>query len=332
MSMRTHDLYSFEICAGAGGQALGLELAGFRHVGVAELDESACQTLRLNRPEWNVRHADVREVAGGDFRGVDLFAGGVPCPPFSIAGKQLGADDERDLFPTALRLIQECRPKSVLLENVPGFATAKFSAYRRAIATKLTRWGYSVEWQVLNACNFGVPQLRPRFILVAMRGRAAQRFSWPQPSGTPPTVGDSLYDLMASRGWRGAANWAAKARGIAPTLVGGSKRHGGPDLGPTRARLAWRELGVEARSLAELPPDSNFPADGLPRLTIRMAARVQGFPDTWAFWGKKTAAYRQVGNAFPPPVALAVGGAIKAALLGHSSADTREQRLLALGA
>jgi DNA (cytosine-5)-methyltransferase 1 len=310
------DLTALEICAGAGGQALGIEMAGFRHAAACEIDTAACDTLRLNRPTWTVVQNDVRELNGADYRGIDLLAGGVPCPPFSIAGKRLGPDDERDLFPTALRLVHESKPAAVLLENVPGLATTKFSDYRAAVAADLTRWGYTVAWQVLNACNFGVPQLRPRFVLVAIKGSAAERFRWPQATGTPPTVGDTLYDLMASRGWRGASAWAAHASAIAPTLVGGSKRHGGPDLGPTRARLAWRTLGVEARSLADAAPDSGFTIEGLPRLTTRMAARIQGFPDSWAFSGKKTAAYRQIGNAFPPPVAHAVATAIQCALSG----------------
>lgn len=326
------ELSSLEICAGAGGQALGLELAGFDHAAAAELDASACETLKLNRPSWRVISGDIRDLSGREFRGIDLLAGGVPCPPFSIAGKQLGADDDRDLFPTALRLVQESKPAAVMLENVPGLATAKFSAYRRRVAETLSRWGYTVEWQVLNACNYGVPQLRPRFILVAIKNRWADGILWPQAQGTPPTVGEALGDLMASRGWRGAAAWAQRARSVAPTLVGGSKKHGGPDLGPTRARLAWRELGVEAKSLAEFPPDADFPSDGMPRLTVRMAARVQGFPDSWSFAGKKTAAYRQVGNAFPPPVATAVGAAIRNALLGLKSESRDEQPRLNLRA
>jgi DNA (cytosine-5)-methyltransferase 1 len=323
------DLTALEICAGAGGQALGIEMAGFRHAAACEIDTAACDTLRLNRPRWNVIESDVRELHGADYRGIDLLAGGVPCPPFSIAGKRLGPDDERDLFPTALRLVRESKPAAVLLENVPGFATAKFSDYRAALIANLARSGYTVAWQVLNACNFGVPQLRPRFVLVAVKGNAAKRFLWPQPAGSPPAVGDTLYDLMASRGWRGASAWATRASAIAPTLVGGSKRHGGPDLGPTRARLAWRELGVEARSLADAPPDSAFTIEGLPRLTTRMAARIQGFPDNWTFSGKKTAAYRQIGNAFPPAVAHAVATAIRSALGGATRIGTDEQGPLA---
>lgn len=323
-------LSALEICAGAGGQALGLEAGGFEHAAAIEIDNAACETLRLNRPGWNVLPLDVREVEGRDYRGIDLLAGGVPCPPFSIAGKQLGPDDERDLFPTALRLVAEAKPAAVMLENVPGLATAKFSDYRRGIAGKLDRMGYAVEWQVLNACNFGVPQLRPRFVLVGVKKKWADRFHWPEPVGTPPTVGEALRHLMAERGWRGVSGWVKRARGIAPTLVGGSKKHGGPDLGPTRARLAWRELGVEARSLAELAPDPDFPVDGFPRLTIRMAARVQGFPESWAFAGRKTAAYRQVGNAFPPPVATAVASVIRETITGVSAPRDEAQPSLRL--
>lgn len=328
--MANSKLTSLEICAGAGGQALGLELAGFDHVAAIELAPEACATLRLNRPEWDVREADVREVSGKEFRGIDLFAGGVPCPPFSIAGKQLGEDDERDLFPAALRIVEEAKPAAVMLENVAGLASARFAPYRKRIVTKLTKLGYELDWQVVNACNYGVPQLRPRFILIATRNKYAGRFVWPQAVGTPPTVGESLHELMAARGWRGAARWREIAKGIAPTLVGGSRKHGGPDVGPTRARLAWAQLGVNGISIADAAPDRDFPIDGVPRLTVRMGARVQGFPDSWLFSGKKTAAWRQVGNAFPPPVAAAIGLEIANALLGRKTRRPIDQQVLAL--
>lgn len=321
-------LSTVEICAGAGGQALGLEQAGFGHEAAVELDAAACATLRANRPAWDVVQRDVRELQGSDYRGVALFAGGVPCPPFSVAGKQLGSQDERDLFPDALRLIREIRPRAVMLENVPGLATAKFADYRRRLAGKLSQLGYVVYWQVLNACNFGVPQLRPRFILVGLSGKAADCFAWPRPVGAPPEVGTVLLEPMASRQWAGASAWSRRARGVAPTLVGGSKLHGGPDLGPTRARKAWAELGVDGRGLADLPPAADYPEDAMPRLTVGMAARVQGFPDEWAFIGKKTASYRQVGNAFPPPVAAAVGTSIYRALHGLRPAGEVPQRYL----
>jgi len=146
--------------------------------------------------------------------------------------------------------------------------------------------------------------------MVAVRTAMSDHFDWPQHSGhKPPTVGHALYPLMSSHGWQAADQWRDKANGIAPTIVGGSKKHGGPDLGPTRAKKAWAQLGVNAHRIADQPPDHDF--FGMPALTVSMVARLQGFSKRWKFSGKKTPAYRQVGNAFPPPVARAVGYAIQ---------------------
>jgi len=307
-------LTSLEICAGAGGQALGLEQAGFAHEAVVELDADACETLRYNR-EWKVIEGDVANVDGRAFAHVDLLAGGVPCPPFSIAGKQLGSDDERDLFPQALRLVEEITPRAVLLENVRGLGTRRFEGYRAQVLGRLRALGYDTWWDLVHASDHGVPQLRPRFVLVAMRPPWARWFHWPEPQPSPPpTVGEALGDLMASRGWPAAAAWAQRATEIGPTIVGGSKKHGGPDLGPTRARAAWAELGVDGLGIADEIPGPDFPAGRRPRLTVAMVARLQGFPGDWTITGRKTAAYRQVGNAFPPPVARALGTAIATAL------------------
>jgi DNA (cytosine-5)-methyltransferase 1 len=312
---------SIEICAGAGGQALGLEKAGFGHAAVVEIEEIACETLRLNRPKWNVVNADVRNFSAKPYQGADLLAGGVPCPPFSKAGKQLGAEDERDLFPEALRLISESSPRAVLLENVRGLLDPKFDTYREQIIRELSELGYESDWRLVTAADFGVPQLRPRSILVAFKHGGMDHFSWPTPTRRRHvTVGDALHDLMAREGWEGADAWREGAQAIGPTLVGGSKKHGGPDLGPTRAKKAWAELGVCGLGVANEPPQPGF--EGMPKLTVRMTARIQGFPDAWQIAGRKTAAYRQVGNAFPPPVAQAVGKAIRSALEASVTQDT----------
>lgn len=306
-------LSSIEICAGAGGQALGMEQAGFDHVSLVELEPAACATLRINRPEWNVVEANVCAYSAERWKGIDLLAGGVPCPPFSKAGKQLGADDQRDLFPEALRLVSECQPRAVMLENVRGLLDPRFESYRQQILQSLHAMGYAGQWRLLNASDFGVSQLRPRAILVALQRDLMPHFVWPSPSAASSIgVGPLLLDLMQAGGWEDATAWSELADGTAPTLVGGSKKHGGPDLGPTRARAAWAALGVDGRGVADAPPPSGFV--GAPKLTVRMTARVQGFPDHWKFSGRKTAAYRQIGNAFPPPVACAVGQSIKAAL------------------
>ncbi|GAB3456490.1 DNA cytosine methyltransferase [Insolitispirillum peregrinum] len=304
---------SLEMCAGAGGQALGLEMAGFGHQALIEIEPPACATLRLNRPSWHVQECDLRHFSGKPYDGIDLLAGGVPCPPFSKAGKQLGAEDERDLFPEAIRMVSETRPKAVMLENVRGLLDAVFNDYRADVEKQLQKLGYVAGWRLLNASDFGVSQLRPRVVFVGIQARYADSFEWPAPSPLPPpTVGQLLHDLMAAEGWKEADSWRHTANSIAPTLVGGSKKHGGPDLGPTRAKRAWASLGVCGHGIADKAPDCDF--TGLPRLTTRMAARIQGFPDEWLFAGKKTATYRQIGNAFPPPVARAVAEKIFAAL------------------
>ena len=306
-------MQSIEFCAGAGGQAIGLEQAGFRHAALVEIERDFAKTLEINRPGWNIFAQDMNVFDGRPYRGVELLAAGLPCPPFSVAGKQLGDKDERNLFPAAIRLIDETRPAAVMIENVRGFLSAVFEDYRAQLKEQLRKLGYETDWRLLNASDFGVPQLRPRVVIVALKKGLADVFDWPtvQPHN-PPTVGETLRDLMAANGWIGADRWAERANEIAPTIVGGSKKHGGPDLGPTRARTAWAALGVEGRSVSESAPDRDFV--GMPRLTVRMVARLQGFPDSWQFYGRKTTAYRQVGNAFPPPVARAVAQNLKVAL------------------
>lgn len=308
-----------ELCAGAGGQALGFESAGYEHIGLVELDEHACKTLRYNRAGWRVVQEDLNTFDAKQFTGVDVVAAGLPCPPFSKAGKQLGDKDERNLFPAALRIIRQTKPRAIVIENVRGILDAVFEDYRKYISAELRE--YWTDWRLLNACDHGVSQLRPRVNFIAIRKGLERNFAWPEPQKEkPPTVGKLLYDLMAQNGWSGAKTWKDRASEIAPTLVGGSKKHGGPDLGPTRARLAWAALGVNGATIADAPPGHDFV--GMPRLTVRMAARVQGFPDDWEFSGGKTAAYRQVGNAFPPPVALAVATQVRDCLESRAALRT----------
>ena len=303
-----------EICAGAGGQALGLELAGFEHLVLVEYEQEYCNALSRNRPEWNVICGDVKNFSGKQYFGkVDLLAGGVPCPPFSVAGKQLGSEDERDLFPEAIRLVREIQPKAVMLENVRGLLDPVFDEYRNNILSQIQALGYKVQIKLLHASDYGVPQLRPRVVIVAIRNDIKGVFLYPEPDTSQmPTVASALLDLMKANNWKGADAWAKKACKIAPTIVGGSKKHGGPDLGPVRARRAWAELGIDGLGVADEAPAEDF--SGMPRLTPRMIARIQGFPDNWNFAKGKTKTCRMIGNAFPPPVAMAVGKQIIKAL------------------
>ncbi|MEV8125188.1 DNA (cytosine-5-)-methyltransferase [Streptomyces sp. NPDC085944] len=371
---------SIEICAGAGGQAIGLHQAGFGHLALVEIDKYAVETLRLNIEDhevwaWEREHCDVLSAdvtkfephqdlhKGADLlarNGLDLLAGGVPCPPFSHAGKQLGKLDERDLFPRMLQLVEKLKPRAVMIENVRGIMDPKFSDYRDWIRARLEGGTYQADdgqtvsdeglgytvcrWDVLEASDFGVPQLRPRAVLVAFRDDVIEdlKYEWPAPTHEDPvSVAVSLEPSMrerygryfngvhAERARKGFERWLKKARerdaelkgkggGIAPTLVGGSKKHGGADLGPSRAKAAWKQLGISGMGVANdieacekkaSEERDLFGADG-PMLTVRQAAVIQGFPPEWDFSGGKTAQYRQVGNAFPPPVARAVGKSI----------------------
>lgn len=316
---------SIEICAGAGGQALGLELAGFFHVALVECEKDYCECLKRNRSQWNVFCMDVHHFDGKPYRGqIDLLSGGVPCPPFSVAGKQLGADDERDLFPQMLRLVEEINPRTVMIENVRGLLDPKFDIYRHQILQRLNNLGYRSYIQLLNASDYGVPQLRPRVVIVGIQKELPGIFHFPMriPEKTK-SVGETLYELISANGWEKAEEWKLKANRIAPTLVGGSKKHGGPDLGPTRAKKAWKEMGVDGKGVANEAPEANF--RGMPRLTPKMLARIQGFPDDWDFGKRKTTACRMIGNAFPPPVAFNVGLQIKK-VLDYERSYSRSQK------
>ncbi|MFF9058488.1 DNA cytosine methyltransferase [Streptomyces sp. NPDC014882] len=387
---------SIEICAGAGGQAIGLHQAGFGHLALVEIDPYAAKTLETNvgsHPEWvwEKENCDVLPPTDvNDFsrdkhlrksaellqrRGLDLLAGGVPCPPFSHAGKQLGKADERDLFPRMLALIDELKPRAVMIENVRGIMDPKFDDYRDFIKAKIQGgsyrgddgqvvWedglGYKVcEWAVLEASDFGVPQLRPRAILVAFHEDVLKDVKYEWPVGTHDehvSVAEALKVSMharykpylngahAERARAAYDRWLRTAQGrhqellergggIAPTLVGGSKKHGGADLGPSRAKAAWKHLGVNGLGVANDPETCRkkgteerdlFSAEG-PMLTVQQAAIIQGFPPEWQFAGGKTAQYRQVGNAFPPPVAKAVGKSIAEVLRAARERESKKK-------
>lgn len=277
-----------------------------------------------------------------------------------------------------LALVDELRPRAVMIENVRGIKDAKFEDYRTYIEARLQGgrakrpetgieeefegFGYKVcEWEVLEASDFGVPQLRPRAVLVAIRNDVLGdlKFVWPTATSEPKSVFEALGPSMESRyqrylekggdiaklaqkcldDWREKASKAAvekKDGGVAPTLVGGSKKHGGADLGPSRAKAAWSQLGVSGMGVAndhdlgEAKKSQGRDLFGLggPMLTVEQAKIIQGFPADWEFTGGKTAQYRQVGNAFPPPVAKVVGEAIADVLRAAYERDEQAKQEL----
>ena len=322
-------LISAELCVGAGGAALGLEAAGFEHAALVEIDADACATLKLNRPGWPVHRAD---ITADDARltgpPADLLSGGLPCTPHSRAGGQLGEGDERHLWHAATRLISQGRPRAVMLETADAVMSSLFDIERAGTTGRLREDGYFVRWEVIDCCWYGVSQRRKRAVLIAFRELdAARAFRWPAPDPVAPaTVGEALFDRMSAEGWRGAEAWRDKAAGLAPTIVGGSQKHGGADLGPAGSKRAWARLGVDGSGLASDIPDADgrferssegkfayVGADG-PMITVGMGALLQGFPASWGFAGGKTSRWRQVGNAFPPPAARALGLSVRAAL------------------
>nr|WP_071659560.1 DNA cytosine methyltransferase [Streptomyces humi] len=312
-------LTSLEICAGAGGQALGLERAGFDPLLLIDSKADACFSIDLNRPAWDVVCMDIVQFNTGmrpDVIEVDLISGGLPRVKSSATVGRTEDTEERRVLRAAINLIREIRPKAILFENVPDLVDGpEFAADRAWIDHELQSNGFRTSWKILNAADFGVPQNRKSGFLVALRDPYFRHFSWPQPSeNPPPTVGQVLGRSMSAGGWPGSESWIKNADRIAPALVGGSERRGGADLGPTGSKKAWAALGVNGNSLGDGPPGPDFSPDELPKLTVEQAAAIQAFPDDWKFFGGKTSRYRQVGHAMPPPLAAAVGRALATAL------------------
>lgn len=317
-----------DVCSGAGGLALGLEQAGFEPRLLLDDDDLAVTTLRTNRPHWNVLHTDLLDFDPAEHPvsyDVDLLAAGLPRVKSSATVGRADSQMEERLLKATVYLVHAIRPRAVLIENVPGLAHSdEYQQFRDFARAELAHLGYEFRWFVMNAVDFGVPQNRRQGVLVAIERRSAAAFRPPAPTvQEPTTVGAALEQSMASHGWTDAARWAAQADQPAPTLVGGSKNRGGADLGPTGAKRKWATMGVNAHTVGDTVPGPDFiwdpelGRDNMVKVTVEQAALLQGFPATWEFAGRKTARYRQVGHATPPPVGTALGRAVAEALVGN---------------
>lgn len=310
-------LRSVEICAGAGGQALGLHDAGFRAHAIFEREADAAATLRqhFHGEVDRVFTDDITRVDFSHYRGrVDLVAGGVPCQPYSTAGFQKGEKDERDLFRRAVEIVDEIQPRAFFFENVQGFGRSTFMAYRAELAAEFEALGYQSRLFPIMGSDYGLAQGRPRFAFVGFRDPDAMtRFKAPPAF---PEWGSSLLstigDLVSANGWKGFADWSQVADERCPTIVGGSRKSDKFSFACGHTRETWRLLGIDSTELGATAPAPDH--KGLFRLTLEMGARIQGFPDGWRFQGKKKQIKSQIGNAFPPIMAKAVGLAIHAAL------------------
>jgi DNA (cytosine-5)-methyltransferase 1 len=295
-------------------------------------DDAAVTTLRTNRPRWNVLHTDLLDFDPAEHRvsyDVDLLAAGLPRVKSSATVGRADSSTEERLLEAAVYLVHAIRPRAVLIENVPGLAHSdEYRRFRDFARAELAHLGYEFSWFVMNAVDFGVPQSRKQGVLVAVERHRARAFRPPTATvREPTTVGAALGPSMASRGWRDAARWAAQADRPAPTLVGGSKNRGGADLGPTGAKRTWATMGVNAHTLGDTVPgpefiwDPELGRDNMVKITAEQAALLQGFPESWAIAGLKTARYRQIGHATPPPVGEALGRAFAEALSGDLEAS-----------
>lgn len=300
-----------DVHAGSGGLAIGLERAGFVPLLLVEPDTDSRQTIAANR-NWKIV-PDIGEHPIEEVSGVDLLAANLPSTGISVAGP-VRMSRGFQTYADALDVIISVRPRSLILVNVTGIMSTELAEARARIGNHLGELGYTFAWRVVDSADFGLPQARRRAVLIAFQSSVFSRFDWPQSGGVPPTVGDVLYPFMAANGWPGAAQWSRLADGIAPTVVGGSKRHGGADLGPTRTKQIWYSLGVDPRGIADFPPTEDTPKRAIPRLTNPMLAALQGFPLDWRFVGGKTSIYRQIAGSFPPPTAHALGVEIRRAL------------------
>lgn len=311
-----------DVCAGAGGLALGLELAGFEPVLLLDNKPVACETLRMNRPQWDVLEMDLLDFVPDEHPqtyDVDLLSAGLPRVKSSATAARTETNEEERLLEAAILLAYSIQPRAVLIENVPGLVdAAAFEPLREFVRKELEHLGYRLHWFVLNAADFGVPQDRKQGVLVALKDRYSHLFRPPARTVLKRlSVGEALRQSMAAGGWSGADAWADQATSVAPTLVGGSDNRGGADLGPSGTKAAWARMGVNGGALADETPGpevDRYP--GLIKLTDAQAARLQSFPAAWLFAGRKTARYRQIGHASPPPVGEALGTAVARALRG----------------
>ena len=315
---------AIELFAGAGGFALGLEKAGFDVVMLNDSDKWACATLRDNRPEWNVVEGDIRQVDWKVYK-ADLVAGGFPCQPFSYAGKRLGLDDVRGtLFYEFARCVKEVRPNIFIAENVYGLKTHGDGKTLKTIISVMESLGYKVQYQVLDATEYDVPQKRKRIFIVGTLPGITFRF--PKPSDKTLTLKDALKSVPKSTGVTYSrsreeimtlvppgGSWINLPKELQLKYMGNSFYSGGGKRGAAR-RLSWNDPAPTlttspSQKLTEFcHPDQTRP------LTVREYARVQTFPDEWRFAGGIGAQYKQIGNAAPVNLAKALGRALIRAL------------------
>lgn len=338
---QTEDNFSgptvIELFAGAGGLALGLEKAGFTTLGLIEFDKFACDTLRSNRPEWNILENDIAEISCLDLetffnikRGdLDLLSGGAPCQAFSYAGKKLGLEDTRGtLFYHYGVFLEKLQPKVFLFENVRGLVSHDSGKTYKIMKNVFKEAGYTVKEKVLNAWNYGVPQKRERLIVIGVRDDLVDSLSisYPEEHSYKPVLRDILLDVPDSVGM----NYSKEKEAIFSLVPqGGYWRDIPEEIAKPYMKSCWdmgggrtgilRRMSLDEPSLTVLTSPSQkqtercHPLENRP-FTVRENARIQTFPDDWIFSGSVAQQYKQIGNAVPVNLAYEIGKEIIAGL------------------
>lgn len=321
-----------ELFAGAGGLALGMEKAGFHDVGLVEVDHHACDTLRLNRPNWNVIEEDITNITNNkngifDYipknTTIDLLSGGYPCQSFSYAGKKMGLNDTRGtLFYHYAKIMKQLKPKMFLVENVKGLATNDNGRTLETMINVFENLGYEVTYKVLNAWDYGVAEKRERLVLIGIRNDLDISYRYPKAYDYKPVLKDVLKNVPASKGQKYSpaktkimklvpqgGYWRDLPEEVAKEYMGKSYYSGGGRTGMAR-RMSWDEPSLTlTTSPSQKQTERCHPSETRP-FTTREYARIQSFPDSWKFSGGVGEVYKQIGNAvavnFGKEIALSV--------------------------
>lgn len=327
-----HTFTDIELFAGAGGLALGLEKSGFQGKEFVEINHEACETLRINRPKWNVIEGDIHKVSFLEFKGkIDLISGGAPCQAFSYAGKRLGFDDTRGtLFHEFARCLKEVEPKMFLFENVKGLLTHDKGRTYKTILNTFGELGYNVQYKILNACLYGVGQKRERLITIGIRKDLSGKiiFEFPTPDKHQTVLRDCLKDVPSSPFIPYSDKkkkvmalvppggcWVNLPTKVAKEYMGKSYFSGGGRRGMAR-RISWDEPCLTLTTSPSQKQTERCHPDEVRPFTVREYARIQSFPDDWTFFGTIGDQYKQIGNAVPVELAKRIGVQIKKALEG----------------
>lgn len=325
ISVKPGIVTAIELFAGAGGLALGLEQAGIETLEYVEYDKFCCETLRTNRPHWNVVCEDIRKVDFTPYKGkVNIVTGGFPCQAFSFAGKKLGFEDTRGtLFHEFARCVQEVEPAMFMAENVRGLISHDQGRTLETIISVLEGMKYAVQYKVLNAAYFGVGQKRERIVIMGIKEGSGIAFKYPEPEKKMTTLSEALKDCPPSEGQQYSekkravlelvppgGSWTDLPEPIQRLYMGKSFYSGGGRRGMAR-RISWNEpcltltCSPSQKQTERCHPDETRP------FTVREYARIQSFPDDWQFAGGIGEKYKQIGNAVPVEMARRIGMALK---------------------